>query len=63
MPVCAGNHGCLPPETLEMSMFVIFAALLVFTALFVALSLFPHAGEGEMRGVSAGIETKSRSRP
>lgn len=45
-----------------MSMLIIVAVLLVFTSVFVALSLFPYAGSGEMRGTGAEVETRSRRR-
>ncbi len=45
-----------------MSMLIIIAVLLVFTSLFVALSLFPYAGSIETRGVGAEIEARSRRR-
>lgn len=45
-----------------MSMLIIVAVLLVFTSLFVALSLFPYPGSHEMYGIGAEIETQSRRR-
>lgn len=45
-----------------MSMLIIVAVLLVFTSLFVALSLFPYAGANEIHSLGAEIETQSRRR-
>ncbi len=45
-----------------MSMLIIVAVLLVFTSLFVVLSLFPYAGSSEINRVGAEIETQSRRR-
>jgi len=41
-----------------MSVFIIIAVLLVFTSLFVMLSLFPYAGDSQ----NTGVEIKAQSR-
>ncbi len=45
-----------------MSMIIIVAVLLVFTSLFVALTLFPYAGSSDARAADAEVEMRPRRR-
>jgi len=41
-----------------MSVFIIIAVLLVFTSLFVMLSLFPYAGDSQNMGVEIRMQSR-----
>ena len=46
----------------KMSMIIIVAVLLVFTSLFVVLSLFPYAGANERQGAGIEVDVPARQR-